>query len=73
MSNTNAIASERVRLGLSQSELGEMVGKDRSQISRIESNPLSIDGQMLCKLSRIFKCSADYLLGLSEERVPKYV
>jgi transcriptional regulator with XRE-family HTH domain len=69
----NAIASERVRLGLSQSELGAMVGKDRSQISRIESNPLSVDGKLLCELSHIFKCSADYLLGLSEERVPKYV
>ena len=68
----NAIASERVRLGISQAELGEMVGKDRSQISRLESNPLAADGKMLCELSRIFSCSVDYLLGLSEERTPKY-
>ena len=67
----NTIASERKRLGLSQAELGELIGKDRSVVSRLESDPMTLNGQMLCKLSSIFKCSADYLLGLSDERVPK--
>lgn len=67
----NTIASERKRLGLSQAELGQMVGKDRSAVSRFESDPMSLNGSMICKLSSIFKCSSDYLLGLTDERVPK--
>lgn len=67
----NTIASERKRLGLSQADLGEMIGKDRSAVSRLESDPMSANAQMICTLSGIFKCSADYLLGLSDERVPK--
>ncbi len=70
---TNTIASERKRLGLSQAQLGEMMGRDRATISRWETDPMSVSGSILCKLARIFNCSIDYLLGLTEERTPKVV
>lgn len=69
----NNIASERARLGMNQEELGSKVGKDRSTISRWESNPNLMSVDNLLSLMDIFHCSADYLLGRSEERIPKQI
>lgn len=66
----NTIASERTRMGLSQSQLAEKMGRQRSTIARWESDPLSLSGSVLCELSDMFGCSIDYLLGRTEERVP---
>lgn len=68
---TNTIASERKRLGMTQADLGEILNRDRSAISRMENNILGLDGETLMELSRVFSCSTDYLLGLTEERVPR--
>lgn len=67
---TNAIASERKRKGLTQTSLGNMIGKDRSTIGRWESNPRVADCGDLEKLADIFDCSVDYLLGRTDERTP---
>ena len=67
---TNTIASERKRLGLSQSGLGEMLGKNRSTIARWEADPSSVTVRYLEMMVEIFGCSLDYLLGRVEERVP---
>lgn len=64
----NTIASERKLLGLSQQQLGDLIGKDRSTIGRWEANPMIIDGLYLSKLSEIFGCSVDYILGRTGER-----
>ena len=64
---TNAIASERKRKGLTQTSLGNMIGKDRSTIGRWESNPRVADCGDLEKLADIFDCSVDYLLGRCQE------
>lgn len=69
----NTIASERKRLGLTQAELGERVGKDRSTIGRWESDCTHIEAEYLYKLSKLFQCSVDYLLGLTPERTPQGV
>lgn len=66
----NTIASERTRMGLSQTQLAEMLGKGRATIAKWESDPLSITGANLCRLSGFFGCSIDYLLGRTEERKP---
>lgn len=65
-----AIASERARLGWSQTDLGEKVGKDRQTISRWESDPTSMPISCLMQLARLFNCSTDYILGLTDERSP---
>lgn len=67
----NTIGSERTRLGLSQDQLGEMMGKDRATIGRWEKNPGIVDGAALIKLSQIFGCTVDYLLNLTPERTPR--
>lgn len=67
----NTIASERARLGMSQDDLAQEVGKGRGTIVRWEANPTSISGGYLIKLASLFNCSIDYLLGLTSERVPR--
>ena len=67
----NNIESERRRLGLTQEELGVLVGKGRATIIRWEADPLCITGTYLVKLAELFKCSIDYLLGLTSERTPQ--
>lgn len=67
---TNTIASERKRLGLSQTSLGAMVKRDRSTISRWEADPCCASAKDLKRLADIFECSVDYLLGRTEERTP---
>lgn len=64
----NTIASERTRMGLSQEQLGEKVGKSRAVIARWEKNPEMIDGTYLCMLADMFDCSIDYLMGRTSER-----
>lgn len=66
----NTIASERKRLGLSQEELGEKIGRSRTAIGRWEDNPLIISAEDIQKLVDLFGCSSDYLLGLTDERTP---
>lgn len=68
----NSIAGERTRIGLSQAELAEKLGvKDRKTIMRWESDPKNVTGDYLCKMSELFGCSVDYLLGLTNERMPR--
>lgn len=67
----NTIASERKLLGMTQQQLGEKMGRDRTAIARWEKNPMAIDGETLYKLSGIFHCSVDYLLGITDERTPR--
>lgn len=70
---TNTIASERKLLGLTQEELGEKIGKDRSTIGRWERDPSHVEAEYLYRLAEIFQCSIDYLLGLTKERTPRVV
>lgn len=66
----NAIASERKRLGLSQEELAEKMGCDRSTIIRWEADTSRVAGGRLCDMADLFGCSIDYLLGRTDDRLP---
>lgn len=64
----NPIASERVRIGLSQEDLAEKIGlKSRTTVASYE-NGKEIPSSKLVAMTRLFKCSADYLLGLTDNR-----
>lgn len=65
------IASERVRLGLDQEQLAEQVGVHVNTIRLWESGKRKPGSDNLTKLCRTFDCSADYLLGLTDERTIK--
>ena len=64
----NNIKSERVRLNISQKELGDMLGVDESTIARWERDIAPVKAGHLRKLSEIFHCPTDYIIGRSEER-----
>lgn len=62
------ITIERARAGLSQRELAIKLDVDVNTVSRWERNPGMIRWRDIIKLSLIFDCSTDYLLGLTEAR-----
>ena len=53
--------------GLSQKELGEVVGLTHKSISTIESGLSSTSIEKLILLAQFFNVSTDYLLGLKDE------
>jgi len=64
----NNIRSERSRINLTQAELGRRLGVDAATIGRWENKHSDIPSSKAMKMAEIFKCSTDYLFGLSDER-----
>lgn len=54
--------------GLSQKELGEQLGFDRSLVTKYESGRVSQSAEFARKMSDMFGVSIDYILGKTEER-----
>lgn len=61
------IASARGFKRMSQEALGESVGVSKQTISGWETGWRTPDGEKLSLLCVILDCSADYLLGLSDD------
>lgn len=59
----NRIASLRKERGLSQKELGIIIGAAQNTISNWEKGNREPDYENLKKLAYFFDCSVDYLLG----------
>lgn len=55
----------RMNAGLTQAQLGGMIGVTKSVISFYELQERSPSPDVLIKLSQVFHVSTDYLLGLS--------
>ena len=62
------IASERVRSGMTQKEVGDFLDVSMQTVSRIETGKAMPGGAVLCKLADRFGCSVDYLLRRTEDR-----
>ncbi|WP_417037478.1 helix-turn-helix domain-containing protein [Collinsella stercoris] len=62
------ICSERHRLGLTQLELADRIGVSVNAVSAWENGSFEPNSNSLKKLSQLFSCSTDYLLGLTDER-----
>ncbi len=63
--------AERVRKGLTIKEVAREIGVHENAVMRWEngeSEPLGIN---LVKMSRLYGCAPDYLLGLTDERTAK--
>lgn len=69
----NSIASERVRLGLSQEALAEKLGVSRDSVKDWESGETAIRSTMLMRMADLFGCSLDYLMARSDERTIRTV
>lgn len=62
------IASERVKLGLSQEQLGKYLKLSRDVVSNWESGTTTPKIDVAIKLADTFGCSLDYLFARTEER-----
>ena len=57
----------RKTLGLKQSVLGELLGVNRSMISKYENGDRKPTIDAIVRLSRIFKVDVTYLMGLTDQ------
>jgi len=64
----NNIASERKRRGMTQGELGVILGVTGQSVHNWENEKTPIKSTSLFEMSKLFDCSIDYLLGESDER-----
>ena len=55
---------------LSQEKVAYEIGVAPGTISRYESGRMIPTGEVICEACRFFRVSADYLLGLSDIKVP---
>ena len=61
------IRQARKLSGLNQQEVEVEIGKAKNAVSRWERAEVQIDATDLGKLSRLFKVSSDWLLGIDDE------
>jgi len=62
------IRIERARLRLSQTQLGKLVGLSTNAISLMEAGKVDTRASHIIALAQALGVSADYLLGLKEDR-----
>lgn len=58
---------------LTQEELAKKIDTSRSNIANYENNKNMPSIEILDKLSKLFNCSTDYLLGKSDVRNPEKI
>lgn len=64
----NNIRSERVRKRMTQAQFASEVGVAESTVRDWESGRSDPNMSSIVLMTRIFGCSADYVIGLSDER-----
>lgn len=64
----NIIREERLNKGLNQPELAKILNVTKQTISNWENGNRIPDANTLSKLSELFDCSVDYLLGRTDKR-----
>lgn len=62
------LASERVRIGLNQTECANALNVSMSAMCKYESNPDAMPAEFVKRAAEFFGCSSDYLLDMTEER-----
>ena len=62
------IASERVKMGLSQEQLGSRLGVSRDVIKGWETGTSVPRADLVIRLADLFGCTVDYLLARTEQR-----
>ena len=63
----------RIEKDISQEELAKLLNVSRTSVTNYELGRNEASAQVLNKLSEIFNCSIDYLLGKSDIRNPEKV
>lgn len=65
------LASERIRIGLNQTNCANELGVSLKQLVKYESNSGEMPADFVKRAADYFGCSADYLLDMTEDRLPK--
>ncbi len=65
---SRVLKSERIRAGLTVQELADYVGCSIGTVYNWESGRVEPGGKEIRKLSKAFGCTADYLVGISDDR-----
>lgn len=60
------IHDRREQLGLTQEQLGELIGKDQKQVWRYEAGKQIPSAETLVQLARALETTTDYLVGESD-------
>lgn len=66
------IRSERIRMQMSQSDLAYALNVNQNSISNWETGSSTPSANNLVRMVELFGCSSDYLLGLTDERLPPH-
>lgn len=67
------LASERIRLGMNQTICAEKLDVSVKQLVKYESNAGDMPADFVKRAADFFGCSADYLLDMTDDRLPKTV
>lgn len=67
------LASERVRLGLTQEEAAERLGCSTKSLCFYENNLRDTPAEIANAAADLYGCSTDYLYGRTEDRLPRDV
>ena len=67
----NRIREMRLAMGWRQEDLGEKMHLKKNTISRYETGSLGIDAEDVARLCDLFGCTADYLIGRSDNPYPQ--
>lgn len=65
------IESERVRSGMTQAELGNELHVSRVTVANWENGRSEPATNKVVSMADMFGCSTDYLLGRTDERLPR--
>ena len=68
----NRIRELREANGWTQTQLGKKIDAARNTVSGYETGERQLTPALICKLCDVFECSADYLLGRSDNRIPAF-
>jgi transcriptional regulator with XRE-family HTH domain len=68
MFDRDRLRMRRLKLRLSQQQLGQMIGHDQGYVSRLERGEIAdITVRTLARLADALRVSTDYLLGRTDE------
>lgn len=67
----NRIRDLRIEKGWNQEYLGSLLNVQKSAVSKYEQGKISLNDDIIKKLSEIFEVSSDYLIGNSDIKNPE--
>lgn len=67
------LASERIRLGMNQKSCAEALSVSLKLLVKYESDAGEMPADFVKRAADFFGCSADYLLDMTDDRLPRAI